>query len=97
MEVDRVPLSQLPSRYGIARSALYIRLKDLDIQPEKQGAYGEEFEDAGFVFVRAGVRKGGEIAWAIDKKPLAEALAPSLPGGIGVKEAFSDEFDPEAD
>ncbi|HEY9795859.1 MAG TPA: hypothetical protein V6D30_09475 [Leptolyngbyaceae cyanobacterium] len=37
MEVDRVPVSQLPSRYGIARSALYTRLKDLKIEPEKQG------------------------------------------------------------
>ena len=60
-------------------------------------AYGEEFEDAGFVFTRAGIRKGGEIAWAVDKKPLAEAITPSLLGGIGVKEAFSDEFDPEAE
>lgn len=37
MEIDRVPVSQLPSRYGIARSALYTRLKDLKIEPEKQG------------------------------------------------------------
>ncbi len=37
MEVDRVPLSQLPSRYGIARSALYTRLKDLQIEPFKEG------------------------------------------------------------
>ena len=37
MEVDRVPVSQLPSRYGIARSALYTRLKDLKIEPHKQG------------------------------------------------------------
>ncbi len=29
MEVDLIPLSQLPSRYGIARSNLYNRLKDL--------------------------------------------------------------------
>jgi hypothetical protein len=37
MEIDRVPVSQLPSRYSIARSALYTRLKDLKIEPEKQG------------------------------------------------------------
>lgn len=211
MEVDRVPLSQLPSRYGIARSALYTRLKDLGIETEKQGkkafvsaeqlrllddlhehiqrggttgeflkqrhsrqfrteeiavpfqdspgqislaqpgvlvavveaivkrlvpaagsrlnylreleeayekgwllstsevasllrlspktirAYGAEFKDAGFVFVRAGVRKGGEIAWSIDKKPVEEMIASALPGGVGIKEAFSDEFDPEAE
>lgn len=29
--------------------------------------YGEQFEDAGFVFVRVGRRKGGQIAWAIRK------------------------------
>ncbi|MBE9037190.1 hypothetical protein [aff. Roholtiella sp. LEGE 12411] len=37
MEVDRVPLSQLPSRYSIARSALYTRLKDLQIEPIREG------------------------------------------------------------
>ena len=36
-EIDRVPLNQLPSRYGIARSALYTRLKDLKIEPVKDG------------------------------------------------------------
>ena len=36
-EIDRFPLTQLPSRYGIARSALYTRLKDLKIEPEKDG------------------------------------------------------------
>ncbi len=67
------------------------------------------------MFTRAGVRQGGEIAWEIDKKSLAEAvsgaipvdakaasrrvgvIAPSLPGGVGIKEAFSGEFDPEAE
>ena len=37
MEVNRVPFYQLPSRYGIARSALYTRLKDWGIKTEKQG------------------------------------------------------------
>ena len=37
MEIDRVPVSQLPSRYSIARCALYTRLKDLKIEPQKQG------------------------------------------------------------
>ena len=36
MEVDLIPLSQLPSRYGIARSNLYNRLKDLKIKLVKQ-------------------------------------------------------------
>ena len=212
-EIDRIPLSQLPNRYGIARSALYTRLKDLQIEPIKEGkkayidapslqlldelhehiqgggttneflkqkaskstgqsrtddrtqqeglivqdspgqitlqpsglvslveaivkrllpktgsrlsylreleeacekgwllstseladllglsaktlaAYGQHFEDAGFVFTRAGTRKGGEIAWAIDKGYEIETLPQQ--SGIGVKEAFSTEFDPE--
>jgi hypothetical protein len=29
--------------------------------------YGTKFEDAGFVFTRAGQRKGGEVAWSIGK------------------------------
>ena len=37
MEIDRIPVSQLPSRYGIARSAIYTRLKDLQIEPIKSG------------------------------------------------------------
>ena len=37
MEIDRIPLSQLPDRYNIARSALYTRLKDLQIEPTKEG------------------------------------------------------------
>lgn len=36
-EIDRIPLSQLPSRFGIARSALYTRLKDLQIEPIRDG------------------------------------------------------------
>ena len=37
MSVDLIPVSQLPSRYGIARSNLYTRLKDLKIESVKQG------------------------------------------------------------
>ncbi|NJO94546.1 MAG: hypothetical protein HC820_09865 [Hydrococcus sp. RM1_1_31] len=205
MEIDRVPITQLPSRYGIARSNLYIRLKDLGIEPEKMGkkgfvnaeqlqlldalhdhiqkggttgeflksldsdrpqidpalvisttgqnplfhpptlvavveaivkrllpttgsrlsylreleeacergwllstsevadllglsprtiaAYGQEFSDAGFVFTRTGTRKGGEIAWLIDKQSSFGALPQK--SVIGIKEALSSEFDPE--
>lgn len=208
MEIDRIPLSQLPSRYSIARSALYTRLKDLQIEAFKEGkkayvnakqlqllddlhqhiqqggitadflkqnrtgqsrtyesgalvdspgqilsmqpgalvavveaivkrlmpntgsrlsylreleeacekgwllstseladllrlspktiaSYGQEFEDAGFVFSRAGTRKGGEIAWAIDKSSPLGALP--QPSTITIKEAFSSNYDPEPD
>jgi hypothetical protein len=204
MEIDRIPITQLPSRYGIARSNLYTRLKDLGIEPEKMGkkafvnaeqlqlldalhehiqkggttgeflkslngdrtqpnqtlaaspneqnlvfqphalvavveaivkrllpntgnrlsylreleeayekgwllstsevadllrlspktiaAYGQEFSDAGFVFTRAGTRKGGELAWSIDKQSSLSALTNTE---IGIKEAFSSDFDPD--
>ncbi len=214
MSVDLIPLSQLPSRYGIARSNLYNRLKDLKIESVKQGRkafitmaglqlldelhthleqggttsefikqqannhhlvniptaipevsnsfeteysseptvslnpsilvgvietvvkrlipssksrltylreleeayqnewllstsevadllglnqktitnYGQEFSDAGFIFERAGVRKGGEIAWSIDKESdRIESLSSST---RAVKAAFSEAFDP---
>ena len=217
MEVDLIPLSQLPSRYGIARSNVYNRLKDLKIEPRKQGrkafvsasdlklldqlhahlsqggvtndflkqqhnqfpqivtdstselsvnspvsvpnqsepaitlqptalisvveavvkrfiptsnsrltylreleeayqndwllstsevanllgltqktitSYGQEFSDAGFVFTRAGMRKRGEIAWAIDKQT-SDWSEPLPSSSKSIKEAFSEAFDPE--
>ena len=214
MSVDLIPLSQLPSRYGIARSNLYNRLKDLKIESVKQGRkafvsaadlqlldklhihleqggntsefikqqanehhlvnsptafpevshsfetiypseptislnpsalvgvietvvkkfipsspsrltylreleeayqnqwllstseladllglnqktitnYGQEFSDAGFVFERAGVRKGGEIAWSIDKE--SDRIDSFSSSTRDVKAAFSEAFDP---
>ncbi len=214
MSVDLIPLSQLPSRYGIARSNLYNRLKDLKIESVKQGRkafvsaadlqlldklhihleqggntsefiklqgnnyhlvnsptafpkvshsletvypseptislnpsalvsaietvvkkfipsspsrltylreleeayqnqwllstseladllglnqktitnYGQEFSDAGFVFERAGIRKGGEIAWSIDKE--SDRIDSFSSSTREVKTAFSEAFDP---
>jgi hypothetical protein len=214
MEVDLIPLSQLPSRYNIARSNLYTRLKDLKIDSVKQGrkafvtnaqlqlldglhahleaggttneflkqidsnshlvktptaepsvynsmgapnyseptislqpsvligaieavvkrliptnrsrlnylreleeayqngwllstsevadllglnqktitSYGQEFADAGFIFARAGTRKGGEIAWSVEKE--SDWTEP-VPSSIkDLKEALGDAFDP---
>ncbi|GAB4525722.1 MAG: hypothetical protein Tsb0014_05310 [Pleurocapsa sp.] len=54
--------------------------------------YGQEFSDAGFSFTRAGIRKGGEIAWSIDKE--GNTVMPNLSFDRGIKEAFSDAFDP---
>lgn len=55
-------------------------------------SYGHEFRDAGFIFARAGTRRGGEIAWSIEKE---DSWTDSLPSSTkGVKEAFSDAFDP---
>ena len=49
--------------------------------------------DAGFVFTRVGMRKRGEIAWAIDKQ--TSDWSESLPSSTkNIKEAFSEAFDP---
>ncbi|MGH2413722.1 MAG: hypothetical protein ACRDEA_08530 [Microcystaceae cyanobacterium] len=67
----------------------------LGLSPKTVASYGQEFEDAGFVFSRAGTRKGGEIAWAIDKSSPLGALP--QPSSISIKEAFSSDYDPEPD
>lgn len=36
-EIDRYPVNQLPDRYSLARSAVYKRMQDLRIVPEKVG------------------------------------------------------------
>jgi hypothetical protein len=36
-EIDKFPVSQLPSTYGLARSAVYKRMEQLGIVPEKVG------------------------------------------------------------
>ena len=39
----------------------------LGLTPGTITDYGQEFNDAGFTFTRAGKRKGGEIAWRVGK------------------------------
>ncbi|ACK74150.1 conserved hypothetical protein (plasmid) [Gloeothece citriformis PCC 7424] len=65
----------------------------LGLSPKTVREYGKKFTDAGFVFTRAGTRKGGEIAWTIDKQDDI-GIQPQQPK-IGIKEALSKEFDPE--
>lgn len=64
----------------------------LGLSPKTIANYGTEFNDAGFTFARAGTRKGGEIAWSIDKQSgwMESASSPTN----GVKDAFSEVFDP---
>ena len=52
--------------------------------------------DAGFVFTRVGMRKKGEIPWAIDKQQ-SDWSEPSPSSTKSIKEAFSSAFDPEDD
>ena len=46
----------------------------LKVSPKTVRGYGEQFEDAGFVFTRAGTRKRGEVAWEISKRPKSPEL-----------------------
>ena len=39
----------------------------LGLKPSTIAGYGNQFEDAGFVFTRVGWRKGGQIAWRVSK------------------------------
>ena len=65
----------------------------LGLAPKTITSYGQEFNDAGFVFTRVGMRKRGEIAWAIDKQ--TSDWEESLPSSTkNIKEAFSEAFDP---
>ena len=65
----------------------------LGFTPKTIASYGEEFSDAGFTFMRVGTRKGGEIAWSIDKQ--SDWSGSNSDSTEGVKEAFSNLFDPE--
>ena len=65
----------------------------LGFAPKTIASYGEEFDDAGFTFSRVGTRKGGEIAWSIDKKSNWNKSNSDFTDGV--QEAFSDLFDPE--
>ena len=64
----------------------------LKLSPKTIVSYGDSFEEAGFVFTRYGKRKRGEIAWLVDKPEDLEFPLNSSP--IGIKEVFSDEYDP---
>ncbi len=44
----------------------------LGLTPGTITDYGEEFNDAGFTFIRSGKRKGGEIAWSVSKTKSAK-------------------------
>ena len=64
----------------------------LGLSPKTIASYGLEFNDAGFTFTRVGTRKGGEIAWSIDKQ--SNWMESGADSTKAVKEAFSDVFDP---
>ena len=61
--IDRFPVSELPSRYNIKRTALYERLKALDIKPIKQGnkSYVDGDQLQKLDELHAHVQRGGGI------------------------------------
>ena len=67
----------------------------LKLSPKTIASYGDSFEEAGFVFTRCGKRKKGEIAWMIGK--VEEVEYPYNSSGLGIKEVFSDDYDPPVD
>ena len=65
----------------------------LRLSPKTIASYGSSFEDAGFVFTRCGRRKRGEIAWMVEKPE--ELQLPFNSSSVSIKQAFSDEYDPQ--
>lgn len=78
-QIDRFPVSELPSRYDIKRTALYERLKALDIKPVKQG--NKSYVDGNHLQqldeLHTHVLRGGGIT---DFLPLPEQLPKQLSG-----------------
>lgn len=63
-QIDRFPVSDLPDRYDIKRTALYERLKALDIKPIKQGnkSYVDGDQLQQLDDLHAHIGRGGGIA-----------------------------------
>ena len=86
-------LEELESAYSNGWLLSTSEISDLlGLTPKTIASYGQEFSDAGFTFTRAGTRKGGEIAWSIDKQ--SEWIESTSSSIKDVKEAFSEMFDP---
>lgn len=62
-QIDRFPVSQLPDRYGIKRTALYERFKALSIKPQKQGnkSYLDGAQVEQLDQLHAHIQRGGGI------------------------------------
>jgi len=63
-EIDRFPVSDLPDRYSIKRTALYERLNALDIKPQKLGnkSYIDGYQLQELDELHAHIQRGGGIA-----------------------------------
>lgn len=96
-EIDRFPVSDLPDRYGIRRTALYERLNTLAIKPERQGNKSyisglqlQVLDDLDAHIKRGGIlsdfaervqRTNGEQSEQLSVQ-LSSQLVPSSPSGL---------------
>ncbi|MBE9077072.1 hypothetical protein IQ241_07140 [Romeria aff. gracilis LEGE 07310] len=90
-ELDRLPVSQLPARYELARSAVYTRMGALGIQPQKVG--NRSFVNAQQVGLldelHRFINSGGTTAEFIDRMGIAQSgknpgQSPNLSSGLSV-------------
>jgi hypothetical protein len=91
-QIDRFPVSDLPDRYDIKRTALYERFKALDLKPIKQGnkSYvdGEQLQQLDDL--HAHIQRGGGIADFLQESSpvsdshnkISEQLAPINQSGV---------------
>lgn len=81
-EIDRFPVSQLQARYGdLARSAVYKRLDDLGIKPQRVGkrSYISQQQLALLDEVHAFINQGNSMAEFLEMRGLGKK--PSSPNG----------------
>ena len=100
-QVDSVPVSTLPDRYGIGKTAIYDRLKALGISPEKRGrasyVSSSQMEQLDELDIRL---KAGELmpSLSIDEPivPISSiaTLSPSTDSILQALEMFKPDPDP---
>jgi hypothetical protein len=75
VEIDRFPVSRLPDRYALARSAVYTRMEALGIQPQKIGnkAYINADQLRLLDELDQFIRRGGQTAEFLDLKGLQKS------------------------
>ncbi len=80
-QIDRFPVSDLPSRYSIKRTALYERLKALKLKPIKQGnkSYLDGDQLKRLDELHAHIQRGGGITDFLQEpeQPSSEQTAPT--------------------
>lgn len=85
-EIDRLPVSQLPDRYKLARSAVYTRLDALGIKPERIGnkSYVSARQLRLLDELHQFIQQGGTTAEFLELKGIsrAEEDEPDLSSGL---------------